>query len=78
MPDKTFIGRQVWTAAALQTGCRPRLPVGFAAHAMSGSNHTVSDPRRLSALLHARRFLVLQVEMCGLLIPHSDHAGVTR
>ena len=31
MPNSRFIVRQVWTAASLYTGCRPRLPVGFAA-----------------------------------------------
>ena len=49
IPKRTFIVRQVRTAASLSTGCRPRLPVGRATHAMSGSNQTVSDPRRSSA-----------------------------
>jgi len=39
--------------------CRPRFPVGFAAHAMSGSNQIVSEPRLLSALLYAGQFRVL-------------------
>lgn len=59
IPNSTFIVRQVCTAASLQTGCRPRLPVGLAAQTMSGSNQIASDPRRLSALLYAGQFSVL-------------------
>ena len=51
MPNNTFIVRQVWMAAALQTACRPRLPVAVASHFLSGSNQIVSERRRLSALL---------------------------
>ena len=38
---------------------RPRLPVGLAAQAISGSNQIVIDPRRLSALLYSGQFRVL-------------------
>jgi hypothetical protein len=51
MPKRTFIVRQVWIASTLQSGCRPRLPVGAASQVMAGSNQIVSEPRRLSALL---------------------------
>ena len=40
-------------------GLSPSLPVGFAAHDMSGSNQIVRDPRRLSALLYSGQFRVL-------------------
>jgi hypothetical protein len=36
-----------------------RIPVSFAAHAMSGSNQIDSDPRRLSALLYEGQYRVL-------------------
>ena len=49
MPNSTFMVRQVWIAASLKLGCPSRLPVGGGVHTMSGSNHTVSEPRRLSA-----------------------------
>ena len=51
MPNSTFIVRQVWIAASLYSGCRPRLPVGSASQVMPGSNQIVSAPRRFSALL---------------------------
>ena len=51
IPNRTFMVRQVWTAAPLSLGCRPRLSVGCAVHDMFGSNQIVSEPRRLSALL---------------------------
>jgi hypothetical protein len=51
MLNCTFIVRQVWIAASLHAGWRPRLPVGTAAHLMVGSNQIVSEPGRLSALL---------------------------
>jgi uncharacterized protein YgbK (DUF1537 family) len=41
-PNRTFIAGQVWRAAALQTAGRPCLPVGFAAHGMSGSYHILT------------------------------------
>ena len=37
----------------------PRLPVGCAAHDMSGSNKIFGDPRRMSAMLYAGQFRVL-------------------
>lgn len=51
MPNSTFIVRQVWMAASLSSGWRPRLPVGAAPHIMAGSNQIVSEPRRLNASL---------------------------
>lgn len=51
MPNRTFIVRQVWMAASLQAGCRPRLPVGLASHVISGSDQIVSGSRRFSASL---------------------------
>jgi len=51
MPNSNFIVRQVWMAASLSSGWRPRLPVGAAPHIMAGSNQIVSEPRRLSASL---------------------------
>ena len=51
MPNSTFMVRQVWMAASLSQGRRPRLPVGAAAQVMAGSNQIVSEPRRLSASL---------------------------
>ena len=52
MPNNTFIVRQVWIAAALWSGCRPRLPVGAASRIIAGSNQSVGDPRRLFLMLH--------------------------
>jgi hypothetical protein len=51
IPNSTFIVRQVWIASSLQSGGRPRLPVGAASQVMVRSNQIVSEPRRLSALL---------------------------
>jgi hypothetical protein len=48
--------------------------MGCAAQTMSGSNQTVRDARRLSALLYAGKFTVLKV---GLLIHPSYRAGFT-
>jgi hypothetical protein len=78
MPNRTFIVRQVRIAASPHAGCRPRLPVGFAAHAMSGSNQIVGEPQRLSASLHAGQFSVLWIGVLGLLMAASYHAGFTR
>jgi len=61
MPNGTFIVRQVRMAFVgktvprtvfrssppLQTGCRPRFPVGAAARIISGSNQIARKPRRL-------------------------------
>jgi hypothetical protein len=49
MPNSTFMVKQVWIAASLKLGCRPRFPGGGGFHTMSGSNQIVSEPRRLSA-----------------------------
>jgi hypothetical protein len=43
MPNRTFIVRHVWISASLQSGCRPRLPVGAASHVMVGSNQPYGD-----------------------------------
>ena len=51
MPNSTFIARQVWIAASLLSGCRPRLPVGAASQVTAGPNQIVSAPQRLSAAL---------------------------
>ena len=51
MPNSTFMVRQVWIAASLQSGCRPRCPVGAASQVMAGSNQIVRKLRRLSAAL---------------------------
>jgi hypothetical protein len=49
MPNSTYMVKQVWIAASLKLGCRPRFPVGAGLHTMSGSNQIVSDPRCRSA-----------------------------
>lgn len=59
MPKRTFIVRQVWIAASLYCGCRPRLPAGGGTQTMFGSNQIVRDPRCFSASLQAGQFLVL-------------------
>ena len=59
-PNSTFIVRQVWIAASLQSGCRPRLSVGAASQIMARSNQIVSEPQRFSAALQAGQFLVLR------------------
>ncbi len=51
MPNRTFIVRQVWIAASLKHGCRPRFPVGGGFHTLSGSNQIASDPRHFNASL---------------------------
>jgi hypothetical protein len=51
MPNSTIMVRQVWIAASPKLGSRPRFPIGSSLHTMSGSNHTVSEPRRFSASL---------------------------
>jgi hypothetical protein len=43
--------RQVWIAASLKLGCRPRFPVGGGRHVIFGSNQIESDPRRFNASL---------------------------
>ena len=48
MPKSTFSVRQVWIAASLQSGGRPRLPVGAASPAIAASNQINSHPQRLS------------------------------
>jgi hypothetical protein len=66
------------------------LPVGFPAHAMSGSNQLVSEPRpfrafaivmnqwRIDVSRYSGQFRVLEVGLLGLLIHPSYHAGFTR
>jgi hypothetical protein len=78
MPKGTCIVRQVWTAASLQTGCRPRLPVVCASQVISGSNQINSDPRRLGTLLSEGQFGVLWDDVLGLLIPTSYLTDFTR
>jgi hypothetical protein len=51
MPNSTFMVKQVWIAASLKLGCRPRFPVGAGLQTISGSNQIVSDPRCRSASL---------------------------
>lgn len=62
-------------AASLNSGCRPRLPVGAACHGISGSNQIDSDPRCFSAELYDRQFFVLYFMGDQLLIPASYHSG---
>jgi hypothetical protein len=78
MPNSTFIVGQVCSAGALQTGCRPRIPAGFAAQTMSGSIQIAGDPRRLSALSSAGQVCVPQVSLFGLHRHPGYHAGFTR
>jgi hypothetical protein len=59
IPSNTFIARQVWIAAPLQAGWRPRLTVGAASQVMAGSDEFASEPRRFSALLQTGQFRVL-------------------
>jgi hypothetical protein len=73
-----FIVRHVRIAASLQSGCRPRLPVGAAFHVMAGSNRIVREPRRLSASLSVGQFPVLQVGGVGLRMRHGFHAVFTK
>jgi hypothetical protein len=77
IPSKTFMVRQVLTAASLSAGCCPRLIRGCAAQTTSGSNRTVRDPRRFSALLYAGQVRVRLVGVFGLLIHSSYDAGLT-
>jgi hypothetical protein len=46
-----FKVKQNWMAASLKTAGRPERPLGAACHASSGSNQTISKPRRLSEAL---------------------------
>ena len=43
-PNSAFSVRQVWMAASVNVGCRPRLPVGAASHCVPGSNQIDSEP----------------------------------
>jgi len=63
------MARQVWIAAPLKCGCRPRLPVGDGRQVISGSNQTANDPRYFSALLKVDQFVVLTFVGCQLLMP---------
>ena len=70
LPNSTSIVRQARIAASLQSGCRPRLPVGAASpQVMAGSNHIASEPRRFNASFQAGQFMVLQTGGVGLLFP---------
>lgn len=53
------------------------MPVGFATLAMSASNQINCDPRRLSALLCAGQFGVLQLDVFCLLMPYGYHSEFT-
>jgi hypothetical protein len=44
----------------------------------TNANQIVSEPRRFSASLEVRPFLILQVGGDGLLRPSSYHAGIKR
>lgn len=58
-PEQDFHRQAGLDSSFTVDGCRPRLPVGFDAHTMSGSNQIVSDPQRLIAVLYASQFRVV-------------------
>lgn len=78
MPNSSFIVRQIWMAASLNSGCRPRLPVGVAYHGISGSNQIDSKPRRFSAELYNRQFFVLYFTGVQLLMAARYHHGFKK
>ena len=92
MPNGTFIVRPVRmtfvgktdprtvfrSSPPLQTGCRPRFPVGAAARIICGSNRIARQPRRLGDPSSAGRFRVLQAGVSGFLMPSRCHTGFTR
>jgi len=78
IPNNTFIVRQTCIAASLNSGCRPRLPVGAACQVISGSNQIDSEPRCFSAVLYEGQFLVLYVVRDQLLMFASYHAGFAQ
>ena len=75
MPNSTFIVRQIWIAASLNSGCRPRLPVGGACHDISGANQIDREPRLFSDVLYEGQFLVLYFVGDQLLMAASYHHG---
>ena len=62
-------------AASLNSGCRPRLPVGAACHDISGSNQIDSEPRCFNAKLYEGQFFVLYFVGDQLLMAVSYHPG---
>jgi len=50
-PNGAFKVRQVWIAASLKVGGRPRRPPATASHSISGSNQITGDPRCFRAAL---------------------------
>jgi hypothetical protein len=55
--------RQIWVAASLNSGCRPRLPVSGACNGISRSNSSDSEQRCFSAVLCEGR--VPDLVRCG-------------
>lgn len=50
-PKERLQRQAVWIASSVNTGWRPRLPVGAACHCVLGSNQIANDPRLASAAL---------------------------
>ena len=50
-PKESLQRQAVWIASSVNTGWRPRLPVGAACHCVLGSNQIANDPRLASAAL---------------------------
>ena len=78
MPNSPFMVRHVRIAASLKSGYRPRLPVGGGPQITSGSNQTVSEPRRFNASLKADQFVFLYLVEFQLRMLSSAQAGFTR